>query len=68
MVAANNQLWAPHWAAPQVGYVMCLASFAAINALSDQNLPLRETCESIGQGPMPGFENYRDQNLRKASN
>ena len=66
-VAANNELWAPHWAAPQVGYVMCLAFIATSNALHDENLPLRETCESIGKGPMAGFENYRDQNLQKAS-
>ena len=38
------------------------------NALHGDNHPLRETCQSLGGGPVNGFDVYRDQNLRKASN
>ena len=52
----------------QVGYVFCMATLAAYNALHDEDFDLRETCQSGGNGPVNGFDVYRDQNLRKASN
>ena len=68
VVAANNELRGPEgYAAPQVGYVFCMATLAAYNALHNEDIPLRETCQSGGNGPVIGFDLYRDQNLRKAS-
>ena len=52
----------------QVGYVFCMATLAAYNALHDEDFDLREECLSLGKGPVNGFDVYRDQNLRKASN
>ena len=37
-------------------------------ALHDEDFDLREECQSLGKGPVNGFDVYRDQNLRKASN
>ena len=69
VVAANSELKGPEgYAAPQTGYVFCLATIAAYNALHGEDIPLRETCQSMGVGPAEGFDLYRDQNLRKASN
>ena len=69
VVAANNELrGTPDVEAPQVGYVFCMATLAAYNALHDEDFDLRETCQSLGKGPVIGFDLYRDQNLRKASN
>ena len=69
VVAANSELKGPEgYAAPQTGYVFCLATIAAYNALHGEDIPLRETCQSMGAGPAKGFDVYRDQNLRKASN
>ena len=66
MVAANIELrGTPDVEAPQVGYVFCLATIAAYNALHGEDIPLRETCQS---DLVIGFDVYRDQNLRKASN
>ena len=69
VVAANNELNGPKdYEAPQVGYVFCMATLAAYNALHDEDFDLREECQSLGKGPLIGFDLYRDQNLRKASN
>ena len=69
VVAANIEIKGPEgYSAPEVGYVFCLATIAAYNALHGEDIPFRETCQSMGAGPVNGFDVYRDQNLRKASN
>ena len=66
VVAANNELrGTPDVEAPQVGYVFCLATIAAYNALHSEDIPFRKTCQS---DLVIGFDVYRDQNLREASN
>ena len=39
-----------------------------MNDIHDDDFDLREECQSLGKGPLIGFDLYRDQNLRKASN
>ena len=69
VVAANNELKGPEYHEDiQVSYVYCLAIFAAYNVLHGENIQLREECQRDGGGPANGFDLYRDQNLRKASN
>ena len=69
VVAANNELKGPEYHEDiQVSYVYCLAIFAAYNVLHGENIQLRAECQRDGGGPANGFDLYRDQNLRKASN
>ena len=57
-----------HWLSNRQCNVFCMATLAAYNALHDEDFDLRKTCQSLGKGPVIGFDLYRDQNLRKASN